>query len=323
MLKSDISIFIEAREIAKCIGASQASDVQKRAIVRWANTARTKAASSSDPVKRAAYEMCSKRLQIMDPQVNNLPSPLESICSRLTSVALGRLHSRSQEKNIRPRGLGDALRLQEHAIKIHRAWLFRAGSQLRAWQEFNSQWQIMDQFSSSEPKVEIRCNFMLSLRLQILASSGRSKSLHGTNVGFTILFFETCSLFSVKIGFLLRDSTRLQTTKLAELEAHNFRSSSLTKRPGLVSIRLVFSLCRSKPSKFRPPTHKPNALGIEKFTGTNSAREVPSFLFWFSFAVTRLFTYVRFIAWSFQKPLAREIPLWLALGSRGHRKYLA
>jgi len=72
---------------------------------------------------------------------------------------------------------GHSLAIKEHAIKIHRSWLFRAGTQMRAWQDFNSQWQIMTQFSSSEPKVEFRCNFMLSLRLQILVSSVWSDSV--------------------------------------------------------------------------------------------------------------------------------------------------
>jgi len=57
----------------------EASDVQKRVIVRWANTARTKAASSSDAAKRAAYEICTKKLQVMDPNANAQPNPSDSI----------------------------------------------------------------------------------------------------------------------------------------------------------------------------------------------------------------------------------------------------
>jgi hypothetical protein len=44
----------------------KSSEVQKRLLVRWSNTARTKAAAAHDPAKRDTFEASGKRLQIME-----------------------------------------------------------------------------------------------------------------------------------------------------------------------------------------------------------------------------------------------------------------
>ena len=60
------------------------------------------------------------------------------------------------------------LQIMESAIKIHRGWVFRAGAQEKSWLDFSSSWEVLEQFASSTPAQPLRCNFLWSLRLQIL-----------------------------------------------------------------------------------------------------------------------------------------------------------
>jgi len=48
---------------------NQASDVQRRLVIRWANTLRTQAAGATKPEDRAAFEMCAKRLNIIETSI--------------------------------------------------------------------------------------------------------------------------------------------------------------------------------------------------------------------------------------------------------------
>ena len=60
------------------------------------------------------------------------------------------------------------LQIMESAIKLHRSWIHRSGCQARAWADFESQWQVLTQFASSEPAQPFKCDFLWSLRFQIL-----------------------------------------------------------------------------------------------------------------------------------------------------------
>ena len=61
------------------------------------------------------------------------------------------------------------LQIMESSIKLHRSWVLRSGCQEKALAEFDREWRILMQFSSSEPCQEFRCAFLWDLRLQILA----------------------------------------------------------------------------------------------------------------------------------------------------------